>query len=120
MARKKRTSAAWDKAVTRSAALGGISKTLDLGNALTLGAYNETIGDCKDKLDTYNSTLASVDTQLNTLQTTEKALAALTERMLEGVSVKFGKDSNEYETAGGIRKSERKRPVRKTQQAKAA
>jgi hypothetical protein len=33
--------------------------------------------------------------------------------MLNGVSVRFGKDSNEYEKAGGIRKSERKKPVRK-------
>jgi hypothetical protein len=43
----------------------------------------------------------------------EKAMAALSERMLEGVSAKFGKDSNAYEQAGGVRKSERKKSVRK-------
>ena len=113
MARKKRTSLTWEKALTRSAALGGISSSLDLGNELTLAAYNTAIADCKDKLDTYNSTLAAADTQLNILESTEKALSGLTERMLEGVSAKFGKDSNEYEMSGGIRKSERKRPTRK-------
>jgi hypothetical protein len=30
-----------------------------------------------------------------------------------GVAYKFGKESDEYEKAGGVRKSERKRPVRK-------
>jgi hypothetical protein len=33
----------------------------------------------------------------------------LTERMLAGVGSKYGKDSTEYEKAGGVRKSERKR-----------
>ena len=32
--------------------------------------------------------------------------------MLTGVGVKYGKDSNEYEKAGGVRTSERKKPVR--------
>jgi hypothetical protein len=31
----------------------------------------------------------------------------------KGVASKYGKDSNEYEKAGGTRKSERKRPMRK-------
>jgi hypothetical protein len=33
--------------------------------------------------------------------------------MLAGVSSKFGKNSDEYEKAGGTKKSERKKPVRK-------
>lgn len=37
------------------------------------------------------------------------------ERILLGVAMKYGKNSDEYEMAGGIRKSERKRPVRKMQ-----
>jgi hypothetical protein len=32
--------------------------------------------------------------------------------MLAGVLTKFGKDSLEYEKAGGVRKSKRKRPTR--------
>jgi hypothetical protein len=35
------------------------------------------------------------------------------ERMLAGVATAYGKDSSEYEQAGGVRKSERKKPVRK-------
>jgi hypothetical protein len=33
--------------------------------------------------------------------------------MLIAVAAKYGKDSYEYEMAGGIRKSERKRPTRR-------
>jgi hypothetical protein len=33
-------------------------------------------------------------------------------KVLLGVAYKYGKDSEEYEMAGGVRKSKRKRPVR--------
>ena len=38
-------------------------------------------------------------------------------RMLTGVATEYGKDSPEYEAAGGVRKSERKKPVRKPKTA---
>lgn len=44
----------------------------------------------------------------------EAGLRDLTERMLAAVSAKFGRASNEYEQAGGKRKSDRKRAVRAT------
>ena len=50
---------------------------------------------------------------LNDVIKTELALKDLSERMLMGVGSKFGKDSDEYEMAGGVRKSEHKKPVRK-------
>ena len=116
MARKKRSSAAADKATTRAAALSSISTTLDLGNGLTLVAYkaaiaainNETTG----KLTLYNAALSALDAQMNDLQASERALNTISEAMLSGVGVKFGRDSNEYEKAGGVRKSERKKPMR--------
>ncbi len=37
----------------------------------------------------------------------------MSEDMLIGVASKYGKDSYEYKLAGGTRRSERKRPVRK-------
>jgi hypothetical protein len=36
-------------------------------------------------------------------------LGELSEKMLIGVAFKYGKDSREYEMAGGVRKSERVR-----------
>ncbi len=43
----------------------------------------------------------------------EKELKDWNGRMLAGVGSEFGKDSPEYEAAGGVRKSERKKPARK-------
>ena len=113
MARQKRKSNVLDSAQSRSAGLASISSTLDLGNGLTLVSFNSAIADARAKLDAYNAALSAVDSTNNTLLKVEKDLTALNERMLLGVAAKFGKDSNEYEMAGGVRKSERKRPVRK-------
>jgi hypothetical protein len=49
----------------------------------------------------------------NELLADERSLGEMSEHMLSGVKVKFGRDSAEYEMAGGVRRSERKRPQRK-------
>jgi hypothetical protein len=117
MSRIKRTSPAVDKAVTRAAALSSISPTLDLGNGSTLAAYNAAIAvinaPITGKLAVYNATLSSLDTQLNDLELAEKNLNNLSQAMLIGVGAKYGMDSNQYESAGGVRKSERKKAVKK-------
>ncbi len=120
MARIKRKSPAADKATTRAAALASISSTLDLGNGLTLAAYKAAIAGINDpttgKLTVYNGALSSLDAQLTDLNAAEKSLNALSQSMLTGVGVKFGFDSDQYEQAGGVRKSDRKKPVKKAKQ----
>ncbi|MCI5168677.1 MAG: hypothetical protein D3903_21920, partial [Candidatus Electrothrix sp. GM3_4] len=49
----------------------------------------------------------------NDFRTLEKELRDLSSRMLSGVKVKYGRDSNEYEMAGGTRLSDRKKKLRK-------
>jgi hypothetical protein len=41
----------------------------------------------------------------------EKRLQDLSERVLAGVAAKYGKNSNQYEKVGGVRKADRKRPA---------
>ena len=94
-----------------------VAAQLDPSSGLTLTAYQTTIDALQGKLDKYNNLLSEIDALFNDVTAGEKQLAALSERMLDGVGVKFGKDSNEYEKAGGVRKSERKKPVRKAQPA---
>jgi hypothetical protein len=62
------------------------------------------------KLKEYNDALAKTDAMLNDIEKLEKEARDLTERALAGVASKYGKDSSEYEKAGGRRKSERKKP----------
>jgi hypothetical protein len=49
----------------------------------------------------------------NELEASERGLKDKSGRMLNGVPAKYWKDSSEYELAGGVRSSERKKPVRK-------
>ncbi len=101
------------KADTRLANCQSIDPTLDLGNSLTNKTLETALTNSRTELDKYNGLLADADAQLNVFNATEKILKDVNERMLEAVGVKFGKDSDEYEKAGGVRKSERKKAVRK-------
>ncbi|PYS76635.1 MAG: hypothetical protein DMF66_13650 [Acidobacteria bacterium] len=110
MGRKKRTSKILDKANVRAAGLRSIG-THDFGNGLTSAAFEQAITDTRTRLDDYNQTLSMVDEKANLLADSEKTLRDYHERVLAGVGAKFGKNSNEYEKVGGVRKSERKRPT---------
>ncbi|WP_218079706.1 hypothetical protein [Anthocerotibacter panamensis] len=113
MAFKKRGSKDLEKAQTRATGLASIDPALDLGDGMTLAAYTALITEMRGQLEKYNIALANIDEIGNTVDALEKRLADYSERMLAGITLKYGKDSSQYEKAGGIRKSERKRPVRK-------
>lgn len=114
MARQKKLSPFLEGAQQRLNALSTIDPALDLGNGLTLAAYRAEVTSMQAKQDAYNALLPQADQAQNELLAAEKAIRDLSERMLAGVASKYGKDSSEYEMAGGTRKSERKRPTRKT------
>ncbi|NJL36271.1 MAG: hypothetical protein HC899_05550 [Leptolyngbyaceae cyanobacterium SM1_4_3] len=111
MTRRKRSSKVVEQAERRIAGLESINATLDLGNGLTLSTFEEMIEEAKEKLRAYNTILSSVDVAYNQTLEADRALQELSERVLLGVASKYGKDSHEYEMAGGVRKSERKRRI---------
>ncbi|MBD2463716.1 hypothetical protein H6G89_22195 [Oscillatoria sp. FACHB-1407] len=113
MARPKRSSEVLQKAEVRKGALQSISPTLDLGNQLTLEAYSASIQFLRSQIDTYNSALSELDDLARQIKDSERQLRDLSEQMLLGVAVKYGKDSREYGKAGGVPKSERRRSARK-------
>lgn len=106
---KKQSSLKLELASTRAAGLESIDQALDLGNGLTLASYRAKITDTTMKLGAYNTKLSEADDAQNAFQEAEADLADTSERMLAGVAAKYGKDSTEYEMAGGTRKSDRKR-----------
>ena len=118
MSRLKRASKELKKAQDRANNLKSIDPKLDLGSGMTLAAYQAEIASLQANLEAYNNQLSALDAQANDLLAQEKAMAAFSERMLDGVSLKFGKDSNAYEQAGGVRKSERNKSVRKAKSPK--
>ena len=113
MARQKRSSRTLDKAQRRLAGIQSIDEKVDLGSGLTAQNYVKTIDALRKKIDAYNKALSNVDALQNDVNEAERLLAEQSEKMLLGVAVKFGKNSSEYEMAGGVKKSDRKRPARR-------
>jgi tRNA(Phe) wybutosine-synthesizing methylase Tyw3 len=112
MSRAKKTSKIVEEAGVRVAGIKSIDQDLDLGNGLTVKNYEKEIEETAKALEDYNTILSMADEKLNLYNQKEKSLMAFHERMLLGVAVKFGKDSNEYEKAGGTKKSDRKRSTK--------
>ena len=104
-----------DVADKRLAGIKSIDENIDLGNNLTAANYKLKIDQITAVLENYNSLLSQADQQANNFDGLEKELRDLNERYLLAVAAKYGKDSSEYEMAGGKRKSERKRPAKKKQ-----
>jgi hypothetical protein len=111
--RRKIFSAVVENAQKRAAGLRSISDDLDLGSGLTLKAYETEIDALSKQVNEYNETLAGLDAQILMIRDVERKVRDLSERMLEGVSARFTKNSDEYSRAGGVRKVDRKRPLRR-------
>ncbi|AOX00124.1 hypothetical protein BJP34_12300 [Moorena producens PAL-8-15-08-1] len=114
MAQLKRNSIKLMNAERRIASLKSINDKLDLGNGMTIQELEASIQSVREKLETYNTILSTVDAAYNNLLEAEEVLGGLSEKMLMAVAVKYGKNSFEYEMAGGVRRTERKRRIRRT------
>ena len=64
----------------------------------------DSIEQLRKKIDIYNTALSVVDSSKTEIKEMEKNLSQLSEKMLMVVAIMYGKDSPEYEMAGGIRK----------------
>ncbi|MBW4581186.1 MAG: hypothetical protein KME42_16585 [Tildeniella nuda ZEHNDER 1965/U140] len=106
MSRKKRTSIVLEKADRRAAGLRSLGVDLDFGNSRTLTTFLDAIEQMRTKQEAYNQLLATVDSTYVEMLDFEKSLADLSDHMLLGVASKFGRNSSEYQAAGGVRKSE--------------
>lgn len=110
MARRKRDSKVLGLLQKRIAGMQSIQPDLDLGAGLSVAALTKVHHALNGALAHYNKLLSDTDAALNTVQELETKARELAERTLAGVAAKFGKDSSEYEQAGGTRRSERKKP----------
>ena len=113
MPRKKRSSPTLEKARRRIAGMESVTKTIDFGNGYTMEAYEEHIETMNEKLMDYNRMLSMVDGAYNDMLAAERRLMDFSDHMLSGFGVRYGKDSREYEMAGGRRKSERQKRTRR-------
>ena len=114
MGRQRRNSKTLDLVYARISGMMAIDKDLDFGSDLTLAKFKQAADKFNADLDAYNQMLATLDQLANDLNTDENSLRDLSERMLAAVGARWGKNSNQYEQAGGTRKAERGRKTTKT------
>ncbi|QSJ16615.1 hypothetical protein JYQ62_33730 [Nostoc sp. UHCC 0702] len=112
MSLRKRTSRVLENAELRFAGLKAIDVNLDLGDACNLKNLTLLIEQLRAKVEAHNTAVTVVDSSKTEIEELEQGLSSLSEKMLIGVAFKYGKDSREYEMAGGVRKSERIRKSR--------
>ncbi|MDZ8226319.1 hypothetical protein [Nostoc sp. ChiVER01] len=112
MSRQKRTSRVLEKAELRASGMKSIVPSIKFEQDYTLEKLIDSIEQLRNKLDVHNRALAIVDSSLTEVEEMEKNLRQLSEKMLMVVAIKYGKDSAEYEMAGGVRDSDRIRKMR--------
>ena len=114
MARQKRTSQVLETARQRLAGLKAITPAVVLGGSLTVEGFETEIEAYSTRRNNYNSKVAGLDDETNQLDDHEQRLNQLSQRILAAVKAQYGPDSSELEQLGGVRTSDRKRPVRAT------
>lgn len=110
MAHRTRTSPTIEKAQKRNLALKSIDPYLDLGNGLTVREFSNLIEDTQTKIDRYNLAIKGLTQLHDEMMESERQLAAEHERMLSGVLAKYGRNSTEYEMAGGSKRTGKRKP----------
>ncbi len=111
---KKRSSQILKKAQFRVAGLKAIDPSLNFDDTYNLQNLTQLIDNFYNMLNDYNAAIAMIDSSKKKLDEMEKTLGQVSDKMLTWVGCKYGKNSNEYELAGGIRDSERIRKSRLT------
>jgi hypothetical protein len=114
MSLRKRTSRILENAELRFSGLKAIDANLDLGDACDLKSLTQLIGQLRARIEAHNTALTTIDSAKVEIEQLEQILSTFSEKMLMGIGFKYGKDSREYEMAGGVRKSERIRRSRAT------
>jgi hypothetical protein len=114
MTQKTRGSAALDKAQRRLAQLKSIDENLDLGLGLTIATYTQSIDSTRATLEAHNTLLSNLAESRQKLAQLDSNLSDLSERMLRGVAIRYGKNSVEYAKAGGSNRKKGGRSTRST------
>jgi hypothetical protein len=114
MARKPRTDRDLQSGKIRLSKVKSVEPDFKATEDVSVVKLEAALNEAQAVLDEYNQMLAALDGKSNQYAQSVKTIKDLSERLLEGVGLKYGKDSSEYEMAGGTRKSERKKPKPKT------
>jgi hypothetical protein len=113
MPQKKKVSPTIAKAKVRISGMKTIDPMLDFGNGMNITAYEAAIQDAEQRIEAYNMAIANVSQLQSSVAEAEAVLAELSERMLSTIAGRYGKKSDQYEMAGGTKRSTRRRVGKK-------
>jgi hypothetical protein len=113
MPQKKKVSPTIAKAKVRISGMKTIDPMLDFGNGMNITAYEAAIQDAEQRIEAYNMAIATVSQLQSSVAEAEAMLAELSERMLSTIAGRYGKKSDQYEMAGGTKRSARRRVAKK-------
>ncbi len=117
MPQKRKISPAIAKAKVRISGMKTIDPMLDLGNGMNLVTYEAAIQDTEQRIEAYNMAIANVSQLQSSVAEAEAMLAELSERMLSTIAGRYGKKSDQYEMAGGTKRTARRRVAKKKTEA---
>jgi hypothetical protein len=107
MSRPTRSSRILAKTIQRVAGMRTIADPLDFGDDLSLAAYDAKNQALQMLLSAYNTKLEDLDRLSIAINAAEKDLGIYAEKMLMCVATRYGKQSLQYEKAGGVRRKSR-------------
>ena len=105
---KKTNSRVINAAAARAAGMSTINPQLELGgDRITLVRYQSMIVEAQALQSNYNALLSHTDAARSAFILAEANLRDQSVRMLSGVAAYFGRESEEYQKAGGTKRSAR-------------
>lgn len=104
--RRRTTSESQLKLQSRMTALEPVEPDFDFGEGLDKQTLTAFVDSLQEKLAAYNNTLATADSLRDELKKLEKKADDISERLYAAIIARFGRDSEQYQRIGGVRKSE--------------
>ncbi len=114
MPRLKKTSAVLEKTEQRLIGFRAINPDLKFNDEISLPRLSQLTGQLRNQVNHYNMLLTELDTAKSDMESLEQSVREVSERLVNGVASMYGKDSREYEMAGGVRTSDRVRKANLT------
>jgi hypothetical protein len=93
-----------EKAQRRMVGIRSLKLDLNLGKGLSLSEFSTQVETLQAKQELYNSMVNALAQQREEIATMERSLRGTSERMLGAVASIYGKESDEYEVAGGVKR----------------
>jgi hypothetical protein len=103
------TSKTLETAHRRMLGLRYLDPEMNFGKGLSVPDFTDQVETMKAKLDAYNEMVNALKQERESLDAIEKTLRGTSERILGAVGSLYGKESDEYEVAGGVKRGKRSR-----------